>query len=167
MSEAPRATPTRLAIALSGIQRGHHQPKDPHREESQADHEQTGNSSAIEGGFKRLFPIERSALRRAHVRDHGDPHSNITRRERANCSEQKPHRGRKVPEGPKKDENHNGNRSNRQNLAIQVRLGALLDCSRDLAHPVVSGWRTQNLSNENHCCPKASEGAEKGTLYAI
>ncbi len=112
--------------------------KNRHREQREADHEQTGHRAAIERNSQCRGPRFGRGLSRAHVRQHSDPHPDETRRQRTECADHKTDRSWVIFKEKKQKENDDCDRADRNYLAIQISLGAFLHGRGDLAHPLVA-----------------------------
>ena len=92
---------------------GHHEPKDTDGQKRQADDQQARHGAAIEGSFKGFFSIQSRPLCRANISHYRNSHSDVTGGKRADCSQQKSCRRRKIAEHRQQDKNDNRNCSNR------------------------------------------------------
>jgi hypothetical protein len=85
----------------------------------------------------------------AHIGTHGNEHADVAGQPREYCADRKAAGGGPTQEHTQREKQNDPDDGDGGVLAIQVRLGARLDCRRDFLHPLVAGGLRQNPAHGN------------------
>ena len=135
-------------------------------EQRQPDDKQAGHRAAVKGDAQSCRARLRRGLGRAHIGQHRDPHSDKTGRERASGADDKTNRRRVILKEKKQEENDDRDDADRDDLPIQICLGAFLHGAGDFTHALVSRRLAKNCSDKEKRENQARHGARDGEHYA-